>query len=67
MDSNNAIKVMLSHMLDESFKTNMAVNAIVMKLMVIMAANKYCTMFFIVQLIPNSFSVICINIRYPLK
>ncbi|EFD5128926.1 hypothetical protein F0C89_24655, partial [Escherichia coli] len=48
MDSNNAIKVMLSHMLDESFKTNMAVNAIVMKLMVIMAANKYCTMFFIV-------------------
>ena len=37
MDSNNAIKVMLSHMLDESFKTNMAVNAIVMKLMVIMA------------------------------
>lgn len=48
MDSNNAIKVMLSHMLDESFKTNEAVNAIVMKLMIIMAANKYCTMFFIV-------------------
>ncbi|EGE1862578.1 hypothetical protein DL947_22960, partial [Shigella sonnei] len=48
MDSNNAIKVMLSHMLDESFKTNEAVNAIVMKLMIIMAANKYCTIFFIV-------------------
>lgn len=51
MDSNNAIKVMLSHMLDESFKTNMAVNAIVMKLMVIMAANKYCTMFLLYWLI----------------
>ena len=62
MDSNNAIKVMLSHMLDESFKTNEAVNAIVMKLMIIMAANNYCT-----WLLPNSFSVICINIRYPLK
>lgn len=31
-------------MLDESFKANKAVNAIVMKLMIIMAANKYCTM-----------------------
>ncbi|HAJ6774296.1 TPA: hypothetical protein HNC92_28855 [Escherichia coli] len=55
MDSNNAIKVMLSHMLDESFKTNEAVNAIVMKLMIIMAANKYCTMFLLYLVAPQFF------------